>query len=263
MRLPHDVGFFLAAVLCCGLWVLSTMRTGHPEGGVDDMLHRHLIRMRMMYVNKSIWGRKPVDLNITWNDQNDSSAVFVCIIASKHLGRTVRVVNSMIMPPNVSVHLLAVSSSPVVIRPDEWKHGRSMVFRNLSAAWVGRREACFIVIEDTADPGPYLVYWFWRMCSLQTGEMISGDEKGTALAPTYNLWKKFIRKEKIYGNHNVTKRLVEFYRNSGNVSALLYPPVVDDSVLLRAEYQPLTEREHLPRLARVWSEDFVDAKKTF
>ena len=264
MRFTHEVGFFLAALLCCGVWVLSTVRIGTQEE-VDNMVNRQLIHMRTMYNNESIWFRtpKPVDTNVTWNELNDSSAIFVCVIATKHLERAVRVLNAMFMPPNVSVHMLVVSTSPVVIRPDDWRHGRSMVFRNISGVWIGRHDTCFIVIEDTADPAPYLIYWFWRMCVLKSGAMISGDEKGTALAPTYDLWKKFIRKEKLHGHKNVTKRLLEFYHSNSNNYALVYPPIIDNNVLLRAEYQPLTEREHLPRLARVWNEDFVDAKKTF
>jgi len=227
------------------------------------MIHQQLVRMRTLYEssNESIWFRpsKPVDANISWNEHNDSSAVFVCIIATKHVMRMVRTTNAMFMPQNVSVHLLVVSSSPVVIHPDEWSHGRSMVFRNVSAVWIGRHDACFIVFEDTADPGPYLIIWFWRMFSQRkVSGMISGDAFGTALAPSYDLWKNFFRKEKMHGDHELTKRLAEFYRGStSNTSLLIYPPVIDDNVLIRAEYQPLTEREHLPRLARIWSEDFV------
>ena len=133
-----------------------------------------------------------------------------------------------------------------------------MVFRNISAAWIGRHDVCFIVVEDTADLGPYAILWFWRMCSQRKESgMISGDATGTGLAPGYDLWKNFIRKGKMHGNFDVTKRLAEFHRKSSNTSYLVYPPVIDDNVLIRAEYQPLTERERLPRLARIWSEDFV------
>jgi len=96
------------------------------------------------------------------------------------------------------------------------------------------------------------VMWFWRMCATRRVDLIAGDEVGSGLAPVYGLWKRFMRRDNQPPQGNLTARMLAFY----NASAC-QPPASDDNVLVRAEYQPMSEREHLPRLARVWREAFV------
>jgi hypothetical protein len=128
-----------------------------------------------------------------------------------------------------------------------------MATRNASSAWVGNRSSCFVVMDDTVDPGPYFVMWFWRMCATRRVDLIAGDEVGSGLAPVYGLWKRFMRRDNQPSHGNLTARMLAFY----NASSVCQPPAADDNVLVRAEYQPMAERERLPRLARVWKEAFV------
>lgn len=174
-----------------------------------------------------------------------TNEVYICLVSTNPDSHMIHILNSMAAPPEVMLNLLLVitpstsnSSFP------QWTRGRSTVLSKI--AWTAPHNACFIIMDDTSDPGPFMVYWFWRMCKKRDKDtLLSGDIEGTALAPTYELWMR-------YGGDDYRTQLMKFS------PTMLHPPMLDESVLIRPTYQSLTERERPPVLARIWTEAFVN-----
>jgi len=241
-----SLNYMLIMAMCFLVFIIGTIHLNSSDGArVERVLRR--VDMRLMWTNVSMWVREPAPRAVV---EQDPSGVVLCVVSSDE-GRTerlVRVLGSAFVPFNVSVRLVIAGGSNSTLRA--WRHGDGMATRNVSSAWVGHRSSCFVVMDDTIDPGPYFVMWFWQMCVHRRVDLISGDEEGSGLAPVYSLWKRFMRS----GHHggNFTARMLAFHNKS-----LCYAPALDEGVIVRAEYQPMAERERPPRLARVWREAFV------
>lgn len=250
-----SLNYMLVSLMCFLAFIVGTIHLNSHQGSrIERVLRR--VDVQRMWTNVSMWFREPAPRSIVVevpDIRTDPTAVVLCV-ASSDEGRTerlVRVLNAAFMPSNVDVHLVVAGGANSTLRA--WRHGHAMATRNASSAWVGNRSSCFVVMDDTVDPGPYFVMWFWRMCATRRVDLIAGDEVGSGLAPVYGLWKRFMRRDNQPSQGNLTARMLAYY----NASSVCQPPAADDNVLVRAEYQPMAERERLPRLARVWREAFV------
>ena len=244
-----SLNYMLFMLMCFLVFIIGTLHMNSNNGSrIERVLRR--VDVRLMWTNASMWLHEPAPRSVV---VEQPSGVVLCVVSSDE-GRTerlVRVLGSMFSPFNVSVRLVIAGGNNATLRA--WRHGNGMATRNVSSAWVGNRSSCFVVMDDTVDPGPYFVMWFWRMCADRNDgvDLISGDAEGSGLAPVYSLWKRFMRSDH-HHEGNLTARMLAFYNKS-----VCYPPALDEGVIVRADYQPMAEREHPPRLARVWREAFV------
>lgn len=248
------VSCMLAILISTLLYVIGTLYADpNSRSHAKRILKR--VDMRLVWTKKTMWFREPAPSTVATvselaNKSDDPYSMLVCVVSSNHerTERLVKVLNSALVPPNVSVRLVVAGDDTMV---HYWQHGVSMVTRNVSSAWIGNRSMCFVIVDDTIDPGPFFIFWFLQMCATRRVDLISGDAVGSGLAPVYSLWKRFLRNDKRHGN--LTARLLAFHNDT-----TCQPPSVEDNVIVRAEYQPMAERERPPRLARVWSEVFVE-----
>ena len=189
-------------------------------------------------------------------------AVMVCLVLTVNgnitLDKTVRLLNHAYMPTGVQLHLAIVSAAPVVVRRDAWSRGNCSLFRNISLVRF-RADLCFVLIQNNADIGPYLLYWMWRSWAARRsdGLLISGDADGTGVIVHAETWVQFVRSARVCGHANVARRYFDYFTRNVANAAVLHPPRIDGYVLIRLEWQSMTEREHEPKLVRVWDERFV------
>lgn len=225
----HDLAYLLAALLCCGAWIISTT-------------HQRTVL-------------KAVQPNQT---------MFLCVLITDNaaLNRTVRALSSALAPPGVQVDLMVVVSPIAAPLRHQWRHGRWMMVRNVSSAHF-ESGACFLLIDDTVDASPFFLHWFWKMWTRHNGQLlIAGDRTGgTGVMPMRWMWRLFLRRYVanlkrgvVWPPRNMTGRFVDMFRGAAKLAV---PPLIDGYTMMRAERQPLTERERVPKMARMWSEDFV------
>lgn len=191
-----------------------------------------------------------------------ATAVMVCLVLTSDgnttLDKSVRLLNHAYMPTGVQLHLAIVSAAPVVVRRDAWSRGNCSLFRNISLVRF-RADLCFVLIPNTADMGPYFLYWMWRSWAARRSErlLIAGDAYGTGVIVHAGTWVRFVRGERVCGHANVARRYFDYFTRNVADAIVLYPPTIDGYALIRAEWQPMTEREREPKLVRVWDERFV------
>ena len=192
-----------------------------------------------------------------------AATVMVCLILTADgnatLDQSVRLLNHAYMPAGVQLHLAVVSAAPVVIRKQAWSRGNCTLFRNLSLVRF-RADLCFVLVQNTADMGPYFLYWMWRSWAARRAEeglLLSGDASGTGVVVRAETWVQFVRSERVCGRSDVTRRYLDYFLRSVANATVLHPPTIDGYALVRPEWQSMTEREREPKLVRVWDERFV------
>jgi hypothetical protein len=227
-----DLVFLITSALCCCAWIIAT------------------------YAMQSSSSAAPAAISL--------QRIVLCVLITDHeaFNRTLRVLNSAFAPPGTSVDLMVVVSPIEAAHPWGWKHGRWMLLRNISTVRYDDSQ-CLVLIDDTMDASPFFLYWFWGMWKRYGHHkrlIVAGSREGTGLMPQRWMWRRFVRryvsaakKGVVWPAGTMTRRFVDLFADA-TVAA---PPLIDGCAIMRAEHQPMTERERVPRLARIWSEGFV------
>ena len=174
--------------------------------------------------------------------KRDTLEIWIFGSELKRIERMMRIIDHAYLPHGVTMRLTIITDQLLPSAPLAfWKHGRFYFARRARKRLP--RSICVILLNETMDISPFFAYWFWR-ARVRYGEnvTISGSGDLVGLAPTVDVWRRFRGSLGDLAEHG----------------AVVRPPYIDGNTFCRAEIQDLLQPERVPRLARVWTELYLE-----